>query len=202
MIGVLTTSMYPQQSTLVEISTSFGDIIVSLNTKKAPNTVKNFLSYVDSGFYDGTIFHRVIDGFMIQGGGVDENMKKKLPGRPIMNESNNGLSNTFGTIAMARMSDPHSARSQFYINVANNVFLNYRNVQNPGYCVFGRVIEGVGVLQKIKGVQVDTFKGYANVPVEPVFIKRVRRVTAEQLANEKNMSLPEKQKVKLPEATK
>ncbi len=190
-VCLLTCVSYSKDRQLVEISTSFGDIIVELNHQKAPNTVKNFLSYVDSGFYDQTIFHRVIDGFMIQGGGFEPGMKKKLPNRPIMNESNNGLSNTFGTIAMARMQDPHSARAQFFINVANNIYLNYRNAQNPGYCVFGRVIEGVGVIQKIKSVEVDSFKGYQNVPIDPVIIKRIRRVTKAQL-KEKNISLPEK----------
>ena len=188
-------------SDLVELSTNYGSIIIELNPTAAPNTVKNFLNYVDEGYYDGTIFHRVINGFMIQGGGFDEEMNKRETKKPIMNESNNGLSNVVGTIAMARTSDPHSATSQFYINVANNTFLNYQSEQQPGYCVFGRVIEGIGVVQKIKAVPVSNFDQYQNVPNDPVMIKRVRRVTAEQLAKEQNMSLPKVSEPPLPAMT-
>ena len=138
---------------------------------------------------------------MIQGGGFDKNMKRRSTKKPIMNESFNGLSNTFGTIAMARLPEPHSATSQFFINVANNVYLNYQNQQKPGYCVFGRVIEGIGVIQKIKQVEVDDFKGYQNVPIEPVVIKRARRVTKAQLKTEKNISLPLEPQEKLPTLT-
>ncbi len=189
-------------SNLVEVSTNYGSIIIELNREKAPNTVKNFLSYVDEGYYDGTIFHRVIDGFMIQGGGFDKTMAKKDTKKPIMNEANNGLSNVVGTIAMARTNDPHSATSQFYINVANNTFLNYQSEQQPGYCVFGRVVEGIAVVQKIKGVPVSNFDRYQNVPNDPVMIKRARRVTAKQLADEKNISLPKTPEVPLPTSTK
>ncbi|MGC6366837.1 MAG: peptidylprolyl isomerase [Candidatus Marinamargulisbacteria bacterium] len=171
----------------VEMVTNFGSIIIELDKKKAPATVKNFINYVDSGYYDGTIFHRVIDGFMIQGGGFDEKMNKKKTQKPIMNEANNGLSNVVGTIAMARTNDPHSATSQFFINVANNTFLNYKSEKQPGYCVFGRVVEGIGVVQKIKGVAVSNFDRYQNVPEEPVMIKRVRRFTKAQLANDKGV---------------
>jgi peptidyl-prolyl cis-trans isomerase B (cyclophilin B) len=189
------------KSDLVELSTNYGSIIIELNSAAAPNTVKNFLNYVDEGHYDGTIFHRVINGFMIQGGGFDENMTKRKTKKPIMNESNNGLSNVVGTIAMARTSDPHSATSQFYINVANNTFLNHQSEQQPGYCVFGRVIEGIGVVQKIKAVPVSNFDQYQNVPNDPVKINRARRVTAEQLAKDQNISLPKSSKPPLPSMT-
>tara|TARA_A100001015_G_scaffold82410_1_gene91398 strand:+ start:4981 stop:5616 length:636 start_codon:yes stop_codon:yes gene_type:complete len=200
-ILVLSCTTTAKTSSLVELSTNYGSIVIELNTKAAPNTVKNFLSYVDEGYYDGTVFHRVINGFMIQGGGFDESMNKKETKKPIMNESNNGLSNVVGTIAMARTSDPHSATSQFYINVANNTFLNFKSEKQPGYCVFGRVIEGVSVVQKIKQVPVSNFDRYQNVPNEPVFIKRARRVSAKQLAKEKNISLPKTAEVPLPEST-
>ena len=188
-----------EPTSLVEINTNYGDIIIELNHKAAPNTVKNFLNYVDKNFYDQTIFHRVIDGFMIQGGGFDQTMTKKTTERPIMNESNNGLSNVFGTIAMARTRDPHSATAQFYINVANNVFLNYKNEQDPGYCVFGRVLEGINVVQKIKKVPVGNFDQYQNVPEEPVIILRIQRVTKKDL-EKRNITLPKKDP-ELPELT-
>ncbi len=175
------------QGNYVEMVTNYGPIIIELDRKKAPATVKNFLNYVDTGYYDGTIFHRVIDGFMIQGGGFNDKMKKKKTNKPIMNEANNGLSNVVGTIAMARTNDPHSATSQFFINVANNTFLNYKSEQQPGYCVFGRVVEGIGVVQKIKSVTVSNFDRYQNVPDEPVIIKRARRFTKDQLANDKGV---------------
>ena len=188
-----------EKKVLVELNTNLGSIVVELYPKKARATVKNFLEYVDSGFYDGTIFHRVIDGFMIQGGGFDQTMTKKTTDRPIMNESNNGLSNVFGTIAMARTRDPHSATAQFYINVANNVFLNYKNEQDPGYCVFGRVLEGINVVQKIKKVPVGNFDQYQNVPEEPVIILRIQRVTKKDL-EKRNITLPKKDP-ELPELT-
>lgn len=164
----------------VEMSTSLGVVVIELYKKEAPNTVKNFLEYVDSGFYDETIFHRVIDGFMIQGGGFEEGMVQKKTNDPIMNESNNGLSNVVGTIAMARTRDPHSATAQFFINVANNVYLNYKSEKDPGYCVFGRIVDGMSIVQKIKGVEVSYYDQYQNVPVIPVVIKRVRRVLNEE----------------------
>ncbi|MEK9727650.1 MAG: peptidylprolyl isomerase [Candidatus Margulisiibacteriota bacterium] len=185
---------------MVEIATNQGSIIIELNPKKAPNTVRNFLDYVDEGFYDGTIFHRVIDGFMIQGGGFESNMKRKDTKRPIRNESNNGLSNVVGTIAMARTNDPNSATSQFYINVANNTFLNYKSKSQPGYCVFGRVIEGINIVQKIKQVPVGNFGQYQNVPDEPVVIKRIRRVTEAQLKEEQNITI-QKETILIPEST-
>jgi len=185
---------------LVEISTNYGAMSIELNAEKAPATVKNFLSYVNEGFYDGTIFHRVINGFMIQGGGFSKDMIKKDTKKPIMNESSNGLSNVVGTIAMARTNDPHSATSQFYINVANNTFLNFASEANPGYCVFGRVIEGISVMQAIKSVPVGNFDQYQNVPLEPVIINRIRRITASDLES-KNISLPTENAVQLPSTT-
>ena len=170
-----------EKKVLVELNTNLGSIVVELYPKKARATVKNFLEYVDSGFYDGTIFHRVIDGFMIQGGGFDVEMKQKKTNDPIMNESNNELSNTFGTISMARTSDPHSATSQFFINVSNNTYLNYQNDQKPGYCVFGRVVEGINIVNQIKQVAVTSRKFYKNVPVAPVIIKRARTIVESQM---------------------
>ena len=198
MIKVLIASLlfyvncFATQLPMVEIITNYGSMVVELNTKKAPKTVKNFLGYVDSGFYDGTIFHRVIDGFMIQGGGFDEKMNKKETNAPIKNESNNGLSNVVGTIAMARTNAPHSATSQFYINVANNTFLNYKSKAQPGYCVFGRVIEGIDIMSKIKQVPVTSIGPYQNVPEDVVLIKRIRRVTVEQLKDESGINLEKK----------
>ena len=200
MMGISMPIMAEKNDQLVEIATNYGSIIIELNTKKAPKTVSNFLMYVDKGFYDNTIFHRVIDNFMIQGGGFDQSMNRKKTKKPIKNESNNGLSNVVGTIAMARTNDPNSATSQFYINVANNTFLNFKSKAQPGYCVFGRVIEGIGVVQTIKKVPVERVNQYANVPEEPVIIKRIRRVTAEQLKKEKNIRI-EKRLQPVPETT-
>lgn len=174
---VISISAISHASVLVEMATNYGSFTIELNEKKAPKTVENFLTYVDSGFYDGTIFHRVIDNFMIQGGGFDKKMTKKETRPPIVNESYNRLSNVVGTIAMARTNDPNSATSQFYINVSNNTFLNYVNKQTPGYCVFGRVVKGMAVVQRIKDVPVKSMGSYQNVPITPVVIKRIRRVT-------------------------
>ncbi len=146
---------------MITLHTNFGDIKIELNFEKAPITAKNFEDYAKEGFYNGTIFHRVIDGFMIQGGGMTAGMAEKATKTPIQNEANNGLSNKRGTIAMARTSDPHSASSQFFINVADNTFLDYRSkemfgrsvVQDWGYAVFGEVVEGMDVVDKIKGVK-------------------------------------------------
>lgn len=156
----------------VELETSMGNIVIELNADKAPNTVANFIDYVKSGHYDGTIFHRVIDGFMIQGGGMDANMKEKATKKPIQNEADNGLTNDVGTIAMARTSDPHSATSQFFINVKDNGFLNYsgKNPQGWGYAVFGKVTEGMDVVNRIKGVPTGRYGMHADVPSTPVVI--------------------------------
>ncbi len=163
----------PEENIMVVIKTSKGDIKVELNEKKAPVTVKNFLAYVDAGHYDGTIFHRVIDGFMIQGGGFTKDMRQKPTRAPIENEAANGLGNERGTIAMARTSDIHSATSQFFINVVNNAFLNHRDksAQGYGYCVFGRVAEGMDVVDAIKSVRTAA----QDVPVETVEIISITR---------------------------
>jgi len=158
-----------------------GVIVLELNSEKAPKTVENFLSYVRSGHYDNTLFHRVISGFMIQGGGFVPGMDQKETRRPIENEANNGLKNDCYTIAMARTSDPHSATAQFFINVADNSFLNYSapSAQGWGYCVFGRVVEGADVVDKIKGVRTVRRSGHQDVPDEDVVIERAEVVEAE-----------------------
>jgi len=160
----------------VELETTMGNIVIELNQEKAPNTVANFLEYVKSGHYDGTIFHRVIDGFMIQGGGMDANMKEKSTNAPIQNEADNGLKNEVGTIAMARTSDPHSATAQFFINVKDNSFLNFsgKNPQGWGYAVFGKVTEGMDIVNKIKGVPTGNYGFHADVPTTPVVITHAK----------------------------
>ncbi|MES2016936.1 MAG: peptidylprolyl isomerase [Pseudomonadota bacterium] len=155
----------------VSIKTSMGDIVVELDQEKAPKTVANFLTYVKSGHYKGTIFHRVIDGFMIQGGGMDAKMVQKKTNKPVQNEAQNGLKNVPYSIAMARTADPHSATSQFFINVAENTSLDYPGRDGFGYTVFGKVVSGQEVVDKIKGVLVDDVKGQQNVPVIPILIK-------------------------------
>ena len=158
----------------VRLETSLGNISLELADIEAPETVANFLRYVKEGFYDGTIFHRVIDGFMIQGGGFDAAMSQKKTHAPIQNEANNGLGNATGTIAMARTNDPHSATAQFFINVKDNDFLNHRDqsLQGWGYCVFGRVVEGMEAVNAIKGVRTGRMAGMQDVPVETVEITR------------------------------
>ncbi|PPC96566.1 peptidylprolyl isomerase [Methylotenera mobilis] len=162
---------------MVKLHTNFGDITIELNAEKAPITVANFLQYVDSGFYDSTIFHRVINGFMIQGGGFDTSMTQKSTEAEIKNEADNGLGNEKYTIAMARTSAPHSASSQFFINVANNEFLNHTAPSGNGwgYCVFGKVIEGMDVVDKIKQVATTSLKGHQDVPASNVVIERATR---------------------------
>ena len=157
---------------LVVLHTSAGDITLELNTEKAPVTAANFAEYVRSGFYAGTIFHRVIDGFMVQGGGLEADMNQKKTGAQIKNEANNGLKNDVGTIAMARTMDPHSATAQFFINVKDNDFLNFRSEtsQGWGYCVFGKVVEGMDVVNAIKGVATTSRMGHQDVPVDPITI--------------------------------
>jgi peptidyl-prolyl cis-trans isomerase B (cyclophilin B) len=163
---------------MVIIRTTFGEIKLELDAEKAPKTVANFLSYARDGFYDGTIFHRVIDNFMIQGGGFDADMRQKATEAAIENEADNGLKNNFGTIAMARTSDPHSATAQFFINIKDNDFLNHsgKNPQGWGYTVFGKVIEGTEVLNKIRSVRTGSRKGHQDVPAEPVIIESVQIV--------------------------
>jgi peptidyl-prolyl cis-trans isomerase A (cyclophilin A)/peptidyl-prolyl cis-trans isomerase B (cyclophilin B) len=158
----------------VSLKTSMGEIVVELDQEKAPITVANFLQYAKSGFYKGTIFHRVIDGFMIQGGGLTDKLVQKPTRKPIKNESNNGLSNQPYTIAMAREDHPDSATSQFFINVGDNSGLDFPGPKaNGGYTVFGKVVKGQEVVDKIKGVVVDDVRGMQNVPVTPVVIKSV-----------------------------
>ena len=162
---------------MVKLLTNFGEITLELNAEKAPITVANFLQYVDSGFYNGTIFHRVINGFMIQGGGFDGKMQQKASADEIKNEADNGLANDIYTIAMARTSAPHSASNQFFINVGNNDFLNYTapNSSGWGYCVFGKVTAGMDVVDKITKVATTTRNGHQDVPVENVIIESATR---------------------------
>jgi len=157
----------------VALNTNYGRIVLDLNAEKAPKSVANFVSYVRSGHYNGTIFHRVIDGFMIQGGGFDSNMNQKPTQAPIENEADNGLKNDEGTIAMARTQDPHSASAQFFINVKRNDFLNHsgKSVQGWGYAVFGKVSEGMDVVAKIKGVPTGRSGYHSDVPVKPVIVE-------------------------------
>ncbi|MGQ9445212.1 peptidylprolyl isomerase [[Pasteurella] aerogenes] len=166
---------------MITLHTNFGDIKIALNHEKAPITAENFLNYCKEGFYNNTIFHRVIDGFMIQGGGMEVGMSEKNTKAPIQNEAGNGLSNKRGSIAMARTSDPHSASAQFFINVADNTFLDHRKkemfgktvVQEWGYAVFGEVVEGMDVVDKIKGVKTGNKGFHQDVPVEDVVITSV-----------------------------
>ncbi len=158
---------------IVVIQTSEGAIEVELDVRKAPKTVENFLGYLKAGHYDGTIFHRVIAGFMIQGGGFDKQMNKKPTRAPVVNEASNGLKNDLGTIAMARTADANSATAQFYLNVKNNDALN-KGAGNDGYCVFGRITSGLEVARKIEGVPTSTQKGMKDVPVVQVVIESIK----------------------------
>ncbi|MEL7324669.1 MAG: peptidylprolyl isomerase [Pseudomonadota bacterium] len=157
---------------MITLHTNFGDIKIQLNEEKAPETSANFLQYCRDGFYDNTLFHRVIDGFMIQGGGMESGLREKASRAPIKNEANNGLSNKVGTLAMARTMEPHSASSQFFINVNNNTFLDFRSesLDGWGYCVFGEVIEGMDIVNNIKGVSTGSYGMHQDVPLEDVVI--------------------------------
>lgn len=159
---------------MVKLQTNFGVITLELDSDKAPETVQNFLNYVTNGFYDNTLFHRVIDDFMIQGGGFEPGMKQKKVQAPIQNEAANGLKNDAYTIAMARTADVHSATAQFFINVASNGFLNHKSPspQGYGYCVFGKVVEGQDIVDKIKKVKTGDHAGHQNVPLEDVIIEK------------------------------
>ena len=163
---------------MIRLHTNYGDITLELDSGKAPKTVENFEDYVRSGHYDGTIFHRVIDGFMIQGGGFAPGMKQKPTNQPIHNEANNGLKNEKYTVAMARTGDPHSASAQFFINLADNAFLNHSapTQQGWGYCVFGKVVDGADVVEKIKNVTTGRNGMHQDVPVEDVMIERAEVV--------------------------
>ena len=171
-------SLAAQAETRAVIETSLGNIELSLDEQKAPKTVANFVNYANKGFYNGTIFHRVIDGFMIQGGGFTPDMLQKSTDAPIANEAANGLKNTAGTIAMARTAVPHSATSQFFINVADNAPLNYTapTPQGYGYAVFGKVSKGMDVVNKIAKARTGFKLGHGDVPVQPIEIKKVRIV--------------------------
>ncbi len=166
-------------ATRVKLVTSLGDVVLELDAVKAPKTTANFLAYVKSKHYDGTIFHRVISTFMIQGGGFDTSMSKKSTNSPIQNEADNGLSNMRGTIAMARTSAPHSATAQFFINVVDNKFLDHKSKTSTGwgYAVFGKVVSGLDTVDKIKAVKTETKGAYQNVPVTTVEIKSAAVVT-------------------------
>jgi peptidyl-prolyl cis-trans isomerase B (cyclophilin B) len=161
---------------MIKLSTNHGDIFIELDAEKAPETCENFEHYVRDGHFDGTLFHRVIDGFMIQGGGMSTNFTEKPARKPIRNEAKNGLKNLAGTIAMARTIEPHSASSQFFINVADNGFLDYPGQDGWGYCVFGCVAEGMDVVSAIKGVRTGSRRGHQDVPVEDVVIEKAEVV--------------------------
>ncbi len=157
---------------MITLKTNLGDIFIELDEENAPKTCENFKQYVKDGHFDGTIFHRVIDNFMVQGGGFLEDMTQKATREPIENEAKNGLSNETGTIAMARTMDPHSASAQFFINVADNKFLDYPGQDGWGYCVFGKVTEGMDVINKMKGVETTTKAGHQDVPAEAIIIEK------------------------------
>ncbi len=167
-----------QENPMVTVKTNLGSFTIELYEKEAPITVENFLNYVDKKFYDGTIFHRIIPNFMIQGGGFTPEMVKKATGPPIKNEAENGLKNVTGTVAMARTAEVHSATSQFFINVKDNPFLDH-GVRDFGYVVFGRVVEGMETVEKIRNVETGGEKG-KDVPVKAVLIKSIRRIVEEE----------------------
>jgi peptidyl-prolyl cis-trans isomerase B (cyclophilin B) len=163
---------------MVKLHTSLGPITIELDDKATPITSQNFLNYVNDGFYNNTIFHRIIKGFMIQGGGFEKNMIQKASHKPIRNEAKTGLKNELGTIAMARTNDPHSASSQFFINVANNAFLDFK-AETPdafGYCAFGRVTEGMDIVLKLSQVSTTQRAGHSDVPIEEIFISSAEQI--------------------------
>ena len=171
-------SAYAQAATSVQFQTSAGDFVIELNAEKAPKTVANFIDYVQSGFYDSTIFHRVISNFMVQGGGFEVGMSQKKTNATIENEANNGLKNDIYTIAMARTSDPHSATAQFFINATDNDFLNFSSptASGWGYAVFGKVVEGTEVIDAIRQVKTGRSGGHSDVPVEDVIITKAEMI--------------------------
>lgn len=175
---------YTQDILMITLHTNFGDITIALDFDKAPISAANFKQYAEDGFYEGTIFHRVIDGFMVQGGGFNEDMSQKETRETIINEADNGLANNTYTLAMARTMDPHSASSQFFINIKDNDFLNHtgKNSQGWGYCVFGKVTEGTEVVDKIKDVETGSNGPHQDVPVDSVIIQRV--TVADEAASE------------------
>jgi peptidyl-prolyl cis-trans isomerase B (cyclophilin B) len=161
---------------MIKLTTNHGDILIELDTDKAPITAANFEQYARDGYYDGTLFHRVINGFMIQGGGYTSDFSEKRTRAPIENEAKNGLKNTAGTVAMARTNQPHSATAQFFINVSNNGFLDYPGQDGWGYCVFGRVVEGMDVVNAIKGVATGNKHGHSDVPKQDIVIQKAEVV--------------------------
>jgi len=163
-----------EERKMVTLETAKGNIIIEVNEKVAPVTSANFLRYVQEGFYNGTIFHRVIPGFMIQGGGFTPDMQQKPTHEPIVNEATNGLKNLRGTVAMARTNDPNSATAQFFINLVNSDYLNYAGPKNPGYAVFGKVVEGIDTVDSIAKVKTGRKGLYGDVPLEPVIIKSAK----------------------------
>lgn len=169
----------------IKFETSLGSIIIELNTQKAPITSSNFIRYVNQGYYDGLIFHRVIPHFMIQGGGFNTKMVQTKTDMPIKNEANNGLKNNRGTIAMARSSQPNSATSQFFINLANNDFLNYQSPEQYGYAVFGQVIKGMNIVDKIAHQKTGTFQRHKDVPLKPIYIIKAKVLPEHQSSNNK-----------------
>jgi peptidyl-prolyl cis-trans isomerase B (cyclophilin B) len=181
---VFSGTIFAQNRPQVKLETSLGDIVIQLNPIKAPKTVKNFLAYVDSGFYNGTIFHRVIQTFMIQGGGFTEDMQEKSTRPSIQNEAANGLSNLRGSVAMARRNDPNSASSQFFINTVDNLGLDHKNTTEAGfgYCVFGRVVKGMETVDAIAKTPTTMRNGMGDVPATPVVIKKATALKAQPVA--------------------
>ncbi|MGA1461981.1 MAG: peptidylprolyl isomerase [Steroidobacteraceae bacterium] len=163
---------------MIKFETSLGDFTIELDAAKAPVTCENFLAYVDAGHFDGTVFHRVIPGFVIQGGGMTEDMEQKPTGKPIENEATNGLKNLRGTLSMARTNDINSATSQFFVNLVDNAFLDHQGPRNYGYAVFGRVIQGMEVIDAIAAVKTGRRRGHDDVPMEPVIVRSATRVNA------------------------
>ncbi|MBS1199578.1 MAG: peptidyl-prolyl cis-trans isomerase [Proteobacteria bacterium] len=163
---------------MVKFETSLGDFVIALDPSRAPVTVANFLQYVDDGHFDGTVFHRVIPGFVIQGGGMTADMSQKPTRRPIENEATNGLKNLRGTLSMARTNDVNSATSQFFVNLVDNAFLDHQGPRNFGYAVFARVVEGMDVIDAIAAVKTGRKRGHEDVPLEPVVVHAARRVEA------------------------
>ena len=178
LFSLLSVNVHAAQNPKVVLETSMGDITLELYPDKAPATVKNFLTYADEKFYDGTVFHRVISGFMIQGGGMTADMNEKPTHSPILNEADNGLKNDRGTIAMARTNDPNSATAQFFINAKDNTFLNFRSktIEGYGYCVFGKVTKGLDVVDAIEKTPTTTRGVFQDVPAKPVIIKKAYRL--------------------------
>ena len=174
LLAILGNTAMSETNPKVQLETSKGNIVIELNAEKAPKSVENFITYVNSGHYDGTIFHRVIPSFMIQGGGFDIDMKQKPTNETIQNEANNGLKNVKGSIAMARTSAPHSATAQFFINVADNAFLDFssESPQGWGYAVFGQVTEGLDIVSTIEEVATGNHGGHQDVPLEPIIIQK------------------------------